>query len=140
MNKNKLNLEFLNSEIDNVDHNSGYNLIFVNDLMLNAELGVYAHEKNIQQPLRVNVIAKIRDIPDTSDEKIDNVVCYNQISLIIKEIVNSGHTILLETLAEKILQECFKNNRIETIKIRLEKLDAIDDAESAGIEIERSRK
>jgi len=140
MNKNKLNLEILNSEIDNIDHKSGYNLIFVNDLMLNAELGVYAHEKNIQQPLRVNVIAKIRDIPDTSDEKIDNVVCYNQISLIIKEIVNSGHTILLETLAEKILQECFKNNRIETIKIRLEKLDAIDDAESAGIEIERSRK
>ena len=140
MNKNKLNLEILNSEIDNIDHNSGYNLIFVNDLMLNAELGVYAHEKNIQQPLRVNVIAKIRDIPDTSDEKIDNVVCYNQISLIIKEIVNSGHTILLETLSEKILQECFKNNRIETIKIRLEKLDAIDDAESAGIEIERSRK
>ena len=138
--KNKLNLEILKSEIDNVDHNSGYNLIFVNDLMLNAELGVYAHEKNIQQPLRVNVIAKIKDIPDTSNEKIDNVVCYNQISLIIKEIVNSGHTILLETLAEKILQECFKNNRIETIKIRLEKLDAIDDAESAGIEIERSRK
>ena len=140
MNKIKLNLEILNSEIDNIDHNSGYNLIFVNDLMLNAELGVYAHEKNIQQPLRVNVIAKIKDIPDTSNEKIDNVVCYNQISLIIKEIVNSGHTILLETLAEKILQECFKNNRIETIKIRLEKLDAIDDAESAGIEIERSRK
>ena len=140
MNKNKLNLEILNSEIDNIDHNSGYNLIFVNDLMLNAELGVYAHEKNIQQPLRVNVIAKIKDIPDTSNEKIDNVVCYNQISLMIKEIVNSGHTILLETLAEKILQECFKNNRIETIKIRLEKLDAIDDAESAGIEIERSRK
>ena len=140
MNKNKLNLKILKSEIDNIDHNSGYNLIFVNDLMLNAELGVYAHEKNIQQPLRVNVIAKIKDIPDTSNEKIDNVVCYNQISLIIKEIVNSGHTILLETLAEKILQECFKNNRIETIKIRLEKLDAIDDAESAGIEIERSRK
>ena len=140
MNKNKLNLKILNSEIDNIDHNSEYNLIFVNDLMLNAELGVYAHEKNIQQPLRVNVIAKIKDIPDTSNEKIDNVVCYNQISLIIKEIVNSGHTILLETLAEKILQECFKNNRIETIKIRLEKLDAIDDAESAGIEIERSRK
>ena len=140
MSKNKLNLKILNSEIDNIDHNSGYNLIFVNDLMLNAELGVYAHEKNIQQPLRVNMIAKIKDIPESSDEKIDNVVCYNEISIIIKNIVNSGHTILLETLADKILLECFKNSRIKTIKIRLEKLDAIDNAESAGIEIERSRK
>ena len=140
MSKNKLDLKILNSEIDNIDHSSGYNLIFVNDLMLDAELGVYAHEKNIHQPLRVNMIAKIKDIPDTSNEKIDNVVCYNEISIIIKKIVSSGHTILLETLADKILLECFKNNRIETIKIRLEKLDAIDDAESAGIEIERSRK
>jgi dihydroneopterin aldolase len=140
MNRNKINLKILNSEIDNIDHNSGYNLIFVNDLMLDAELGVYAHEKNIQQLLRVNVIAKIIDIPDSSGEKIDNVVCYNEISIIIKKIISSGHTILLETLAEKILVECFKNSRIETIKIRLEKLDAIDDAESAGIEIERSRK
>ena len=140
MNEKKMSLKNLNSEIDNIDHESGYNLIFVNDLTLNAELGVYAHEKNIQQPLRVNMIAKIRDIPETSNEKIDNVVCYNEISIIIKEIVNSGHTILLETLAEKILLKCFKNNRIETIKIRLEKLNAIDDAESAGIEIERSRK
>ena len=73
MSKNKLDLKILNSEIDNIDHSSGYNLIFVNDLMLDAELGVYAHEKNIHQPLRVNMIAKIKDIPDTSDEKIDNV-------------------------------------------------------------------
>jgi dihydroneopterin aldolase len=123
MSKDKITLEVLNSEFDNIDHNSGYNLIFVNDLMINAELGVYAHEKNIRQPLRVNMVAKIKDIPDSSNEKIDNVVCYNEISIIIKDIVN-----------------CFKNNRIETIKIRLEKLDAIDDAESAGIEIERSRK
>ena len=45
----------------------------------------------------------------------------------------------LEKLAEKIFQECFKNKRIETMKIRLEKLDAIKEAASAGIEIERSR-
>ena len=46
---------------------------------------------------------------------------------------------MLEKLAEKIFEECFKNKRIETMKIRLEKLDAIQDAESAGIEVERSR-
>ena len=44
-----------------------------------------------------------------------------------------------EKLAEKIFQECFRNKRIETMKIRLEKLDAIQGAASAGIEVERSR-
>jgi dihydroneopterin aldolase len=42
-------------------------------------------------------------------------------------------------MAEKIFEECFKNKRIETMKIRLEKLDAIKEADSAGIEVERSR-
>jgi|TARA_B100001175_G_scaffold316941_1_gene332208 dihydroneopterin aldolase len=46
---------------------------------------------------------------------------------------------LLEKMAEKIFEECFKNKRIETMKIRLEKLDAIKEADSAGIEVERSR-
>ena len=62
----------------------------------------------------------------------------DRISKKIKKIIKSGHTILLEKLAEKIFEECFKNKRIKTMKIRLEKLDAIQDAESAGIEVERS--
>ena len=62
-----------------------------------------------------------------------------KISKKIKKIIGAGHTVLLEKLAEKIFQECFKNKRIETMKIRLEKLDAIKEAASAGIEIERSR-
>ena len=82
MNRNKINLKILNSEIDNIDHNSGYNLIFVNDLMLDAELGVYAHEKNIQQPLRVNVIAKIIDIPDSSGEKITMLCAITKFQLL----------------------------------------------------------
>ena len=72
-------------------------------------------------------------------DRLYSVVCYNQISKKIKKIIKSGHTILLEKLAEKIFQECFKNKRIQTMKIRLEKLDAIQEAESAGIEVERSR-
>ena len=49
------------------------------------------------------------------------------------------HSLDNQKLAEKIFQECFKNKRIQTMKIRLEKLDAIQEAESAGIEVERSR-
>ncbi len=137
--RNILKLSELRSETDLINPNSGYDLIFLNDFMIDANIGVYKHEKIKSQPLRINVIAKVKNPKKINDDKLYSVVCYNQISKKIKKIIKSGHTILLEKLAEKIFQECFKNKRIQTMKIRLEKLDAIQEAESAGIEVERSR-
>ncbi len=137
--RNVLKLGELKSETELIDKDSGYNLIFLNDFLIQANIGVYEYEKEITQPLRINIIAKVKNPQNINDDNLQSVVCYNQISKKIKKIIKSGHTILLEKLAEKIFQECFKNKRIETMKIRLEKLDAIQDAESAGIEIERSR-
>ena len=137
--KNVLRLSQLKSQAELIDNNSGYDLIFLNDFLVQANIGVYKYEKNITQPLRINIVAKVRNPKRINDDNLQSVVCYNQISRKIKKIIESGHTVLLEKLAEKIFEECFKNKRIETMKIRLEKLDAIQDAESAGIEVERSR-
>ena len=137
--KNILRLNQLKSQAELIDSNSGYDLIFLNDFLVQANIGVYKYEKNITQPLRINIVAKVRNPKRINDDNLQSVVCYNQISRKIKKIIKSGHTVLLEKLAEKIFEECFKNKRIETMKIRLEKLDAIQDAEGAGIEVERSR-
>tara|TARA_B100001109_G_scaffold255391_1_gene258224 strand:- start:1 stop:432 length:432 start_codon:yes stop_codon:yes gene_type:complete len=137
--KNVLKLNDLRSETDLINKKSGYDLIFLNDFTLQANVGVYKHEKEKTQPIKINVVAKVRNPKRINDNNLQSVVCYNQISKKIKKIIKSGHTILLEKLAEKIFQECFKNKRIETMKIRLEKPEAIEDAAGAGIEVERSR-
>ena len=137
--KNVLKLNDLRSETDLINKKSGYDLIFLNDFTLQANVGVYKHEKEKTQPIKINVIAKVRNPKRINDNNLQSVVCYNQISKKIKKIIKSGHTILLEKLAEKIIQECFKNKRIETMKIRLEKPEAIEGAAGAGIEVERSR-
>ena len=41
MNKNKLDLKILNSEIDNIDHNSGYNLISLTIIKLQVPLAMF---------------------------------------------------------------------------------------------------
>jgi len=137
--KNVLKLNDLRSETDLINKKSGYDLIFLNDFTLQANVGVYKHEKEKTQPIKINVVAKVRNPKRINDNNLQSVVCYNQISKKIKKIIRSGHTILLEKLAEKIFQECFKNKRIETMKIRLEKPEAIEGAAGAGIEVERSR-
>ena len=68
-----------------IDKQSGYDLIFLNDMLLNAEIGIYKKEKNISQPLRVSMIAKVKNPKKINDKNISSVVCYNQISKKIKK-------------------------------------------------------
>ena len=62
-----------------IDKQSDYDLIFLNDMLLNAEIGIYKKEKNISQPLRVSMIAKVKKPKKINDKNINYVVCYNQI-------------------------------------------------------------
>ncbi|SVA56211.1 uncharacterized protein METZ01_LOCUS109065 [marine metagenome] len=49
------------------------------------------------------------------------------------------HYNFLESLADDLFDELFKDKRIDKIKLKIEKLDAIREAASVGIEITKKR-
>ena len=57
----------------------------------------------------------------------------------VRAIIAEGHVRLAETLAERIAAACFEDARVRTVRVRVEKLEALTAAESVGIEIERTR-
>ena len=57
----------------------------------------------------------------------------------VRAIIAEGHVRLAETLAERIATACFEDRRVRTVRVRVEKLQALKAAESAGVEIERLR-
>ena len=67
--RNILKLSELRSETDLINPNSGYDLIFLNDFMIDANIGVYKHEKIKSQPLRINIIAKVKNPKKINDDK-----------------------------------------------------------------------
>lgn len=111
--------------------------VFVRDLLLDAHIGVYAHEHNRTQPIRVNVDLTVLEAAH-SDE-LANVVCYETVVNEIKSIVAKGHLNLVETLAEQIATQCLEDPRVTVARIRVEKLAAIAEAASVGVEIERAK-
>jgi dihydroneopterin aldolase len=66
-------------------------------------------------------------------------VDYGVIEGKIRAILAEGHLNLIETLAERIASTCFEDARVKTARVRVEKLHALSAAESAGVEIERTR-
>ena len=109
--------------------------ISVDDLVLDARIGVYDDEKQGTQRVRFSVAAKIHAAPHTSDE-LDSTISYDFIIDGIREIVASRHFNLVETLVEAIASHCLTDQRVAEIRVRAEKLDRLPGGR-LGVEITR---
>ena len=120
------------SAVRNIRH------VFIRNLELPAYIGVYSQEEGRTQKVRINVDLATDDIADAQD-MLENVVDYHVIEKRIRAILAEGLVRLAETLAERIAAACFEDTRVKTVRVRVEKLEALTAAESVGIEIERTR-
>ena len=116
----------------------GIRHVFIRNLELLAHIGVHRHEEGKMQPIRINVDLAVEDLIDQGDD-LAKVVDYGVIEKKIRALIAEGHVRLVETLAERISQACFEDARVMTARVRIEKLHALSGAESAGVEIERTR-
>jgi dihydroneopterin aldolase len=112
--------------------------VFVRDLVLAARIGVYQHEKLGTQRVRINLELIAAEHPAIKDE-LANVVNYADLVEQVRAIVDEGHINLVETLADRIAQACLVDRRVQSAKVRIEKLDVFPEADSVGVEIERVR-
>jgi dihydroneopterin aldolase len=112
--------------------------VFVRDLVLPARIGVYQHEKLGTQRVRINLELAAAEHPAIKDE-LNNVVNYADLVEQVRAIVDEGHINLVETLADRIAQACLVDRRVQSAKVRIEKLDVFPEADSVGVEIERVR-
>ena len=119
--------------------NKTYN-IFVSDLLLSALIGIHDHEKTNKQKILINLILSAHESSKIKDDKIENVVSYEHIVKDIEKLVSLKHVGLIETLAEKISEICFKDQRVINATIKIEKLEVFDNTKSVGIQIFRERK
>lgn len=111
--------------------------VFVRDLELNANIGVYHRERGQQQPVRINVDLTVEEMDGELEDKLSNVVDYGAVVDGIKHILAAGHLNLVETLAERIAEHCLTDKRVRVARVRIEKLEVIAEARSVGVEIER---
>lgn len=111
--------------------------VFVRDLELNANIGVYHREKGQLQPVRINLDLTVEERDGDIEDKLENVVDYGAVVEGIKAILAGGHLNLVETLAERVAAHCLADKRVKVARVRIEKLKVLAEAQSVGVEIER---
>jgi dihydroneopterin aldolase len=120
-----------------VEMPTGLRRMFVRNLVMDAPIGVRAHELGRKQRIRLNLDLGVIDTEST--DRLESVVCYDDLIAAVRVVVGAEHVQLVETLAERIAEACFRDRRVITARVRIEKLDVYSDAESVGVEIERRR-
>jgi dihydroneopterin aldolase len=110
--------------------------LFVRDLTLLAQIGVWRHEHGRRQRVRISIDLEVEETPNPED-RLDDTVNYDRIIRAARDVVAAGHVRLIETLAERIAARCFEDSRVRRCRVQVEKLDVFPDATSVGVEIER---
>ena len=113
--------------------------ILIKDLALDLKLGYYNFEKDKPQKVKFTLEIDYRDKKPTNDKDLKSIVNYDKIVKLIKKLVKNKHYNFLETLAEDVFDELFKDKRIDKITLQIEKLEIIKDCSSVGIQVSKKR-
>ena len=113
--------------------------ILINNLTLDLKLGYFEFEKIRPQKVKFTLEVNYEDKKPSNDKDLESIVNYAKIVKLVKKLVKNKHYNFLETLAEDVFDELFKDKRIDKISLQIEKLEFMKDCSSVGIQISKKR-
>ena len=113
--------------------------VFIKDFIIQEIIGIHEHEKTKKQKIKFNIVVNVdqNSVPDEKD--IKSIVDYEKITNKLENLVKNKKYNFLESLAEDSFKEIFEDKRINSVKIKIEKPDAIKNADSVGVEVLKNR-
>ncbi|MEP6609352.1 MAG: dihydroneopterin aldolase [Burkholderiaceae bacterium] len=110
--------------------------IFLRNYVVDANIGVHAHEHNGAQHVAFNVEVFIPlALCTPRHDRIHEVVDYDFIRLAIKSRVAQGHVNLQETLIDDVARALLAHPAVRAVRVSSEKPDVYDDVDAVGVEI-----
>ena len=113
--------------------------ILINELILDLKLGYYDFEKEKSQKIKFSLEIDYENKKPTNDKDIKSIVNYGTVVKLITKLAKKKHYNFLESLAEAVFDELFKDKRIGKIMLKIEKLETLKECTSVGIQISKIR-
>ena len=103
--------------------------ILINNLIIQASVGVYEHEKQFKQKIIVNVELLLSNDSEPKQDNLESTQDYSQFRKCLIDIVQSQHFQLLEILVDKIHSTMMKNKNVIGAKVQISKPNIFSDCE-----------
>jgi dihydroneopterin aldolase len=106
--------------------------VFVLGLRVEAEVGLYPHERGRLQPLTVDVELDLSEGPIV---RLRDTVDYDRVVAAARNLAASGHIDLIETYAERLAATCLSDTRAIRARVRVQKPQAAPEQAAVGVEV-----
>ena len=113
--------------------------VFIKDFIIQEIIGIHEYEKKKKKKIKFNIVVDVNKntVPDEKD--IKSIVDYEKITNKLENLAKNKKYNFLESLAEDSFKEIFEDKRINSVKIKIEKPDAIKNVDSVGVEVLKNR-
>ncbi len=120
-------------------HTSTEDIIYVDNLVFEAILGVLPEERLNPQPICISLRLSVDTQPAADSKELSDTLDYAQLASDVETLATNEKCLLVETLAQSIAQLALAKPHVSGAWIRIGKPNALSNAEQVGVEIYRRR-
>ena len=113
--------------------------VLIKDFIIYEIIGIHKHEKVNKQKIVFNIVIDVNQNIFPDENNLSSIVDYEKITKKLENLVKNKKYNFLESLAEDSFNEIFADNRINSVRIKIEKPHALANAQSVGVEVFKSR-
>jgi len=113
--------------------------VLIKDFSIYEIIGIHKHEKINKQKIIFNIVIDVNQNTLPEENNLSSIIDYEKITNKIESLARNKKYNFLESLAEDSFREIFDDKRINAVKIKIEKPDAITNARSVGVEVFKTR-
>ena len=113
--------------------------VLIKNFIIYEIIGIHQNEKINKQKIIFNIVINVNQNIFPDENNLSSIVDYEKITNKLENLAKSKKYNFLESLAEDSFEKIFEDKRISSIKIRIEKPEAIKNAESVGVEVFKTR-
>jgi 7,8-dihydroneopterin aldolase/epimerase/oxygenase len=114
--------------------------VFIEDLVVEAIVGVYPAERVTPQRVVVNLLLWVDIAPAIASDEVGDAVDYEAVALRVMGVVQTAQTQLLERLAHEVAEVVLcEFTAVSKLRLRLDKPDILPYTHTVGVELVRRR-
>jgi len=115
-------------------------IIFLRGLRIETVIGIHDWEKEVKQPVVLDLEMSTDVARAAAGDRIEDTLDYGAVSRRLKQFVGASQVDLVETLAERCAGIIRNEFSVPWVRLSLNKIGAVSDAEGVGVVIERGER
>ena len=105
---------------------SGVTTLFLEDIVRDVDIGVHDFEIGNPQKVRFDIYVMMSDIQNPNNDDLNEVLNYEYLIDSLKDVLSLGRFSLLETLANRLLEEVSAPTSVKAASVVITKLEILD--------------